>query len=253
MTFTDQIDEARRALEELTTDEAELTRLHADQVTGVQALKDGGSKDFTLLSNLEAKRSALASMLSEQRAQVTQAKNKLADLEAVSRKGEQLADLRARVASLQGRKQETDGLLIELGAFLTAHLARITAARLAWAGEQRAAAAMAQSAFGIGYLEQADQNNGRLRSEWSRAFSEIGPGAAEALTLLPTSKFSQGLQRLYSRPNARQGHAGDIAYHTASSPLIWYMDRPVSLAMAEAIEGADSALPEALKGGERVY
>jgi DNA repair exonuclease SbcCD ATPase subunit len=253
MTLPSQIDEARRALEELTTDEAELTRLQAEQLAGIQALKAGGSKDFTLLSNLEAKRAALASMLSEQRGQMAQAQSRLASLEAAKLKGEQLADLRARVASLKGRKQETDRLLIELGAFLTEQLARITAARLAWSGEQRAAVALAQSAFGVGPLEQADQNNGRLRSEWSRVFSEIGPDAAEAMTLLPTSKFSQGLQRSYSRPNARQGHAGDIAYHTASSPLIWYMDRPVSLAMAEAIEGADSALPEALKGGERVY
>ena len=90
MTLLVQINEARCALEELTTDEAELTRLQAEQLAAIQALKDGDSKDFVQLSNLEAKCSALASMLSEQRVRVTEAQSRLSALEARKLIGEQL-------------------------------------------------------------------------------------------------------------------------------------------------------------------
>ena len=249
-----KIEEARRALEELKTDEAELSRLHADQLAGIQALKDGGSKDFVLLTDLEAKRTALATLLSDQRSRVANAAGQLTALETKQRKAGQLADLRSRVAGLRARKQETDSLLIELGAFLSAHLARIIAARLTWCGELQGAVAITQDVYGLASLELADQNNGKRRAAWRQAFAEIGPGAAEALTLLPTTKFAQGLQQLYSRPNARQNGQGiDVAMYAASSPLLWYLDRPVTLTIAEAVETANLATPEHLQANERAY
>jgi len=80
MTLLSQIDEARHALEELSTDEAELARLQGDQVPSIQALKDGRSKDFPLLATLEAKGSALAMMLTEQRTRVVHARAQLVNL-----------------------------------------------------------------------------------------------------------------------------------------------------------------------------
>ncbi len=56
MTLFSQIKEARKALQELTTDEVELARLLAEQEAGIQALKGGGSKDFEALSPLEGDR-----------------------------------------------------------------------------------------------------------------------------------------------------------------------------------------------------
>ena len=81
MTLLDQIDEARRALEELTTDEAELTRLLAEQTSGIQTLKDGGSKDSVLLTSLEGRRAALATLLSDQRSHIATAAASLIALE----------------------------------------------------------------------------------------------------------------------------------------------------------------------------
>ncbi|WP_407543713.1 hypothetical protein Q0M94_28010 (plasmid) [Deinococcus radiomollis] len=81
MTLLDQIDEARRALEELTTDEAQLSRLLAEQTSGIQILKDGGSQDFAQLDSLEGKRTALATLLSDQRSHIVTAAASLIALE----------------------------------------------------------------------------------------------------------------------------------------------------------------------------
>lgn len=82
MTLNQQIEAARKALEELTADEAELSRLEAEQVAEISALKAAGSRDFATLATLEGKRAALASMLSEQRASIDAAREEVSRLEA---------------------------------------------------------------------------------------------------------------------------------------------------------------------------
>lgn len=136
MTLPSQIKEARRALEELEIDEVELTRLHADQLEGIRALKGGGSKNLALLASLEGKQTALATMLSEQRARIVDAAAALLNLEI-----EQLADLDAQ-------RPKADSLLLDLPAF--GQLARTTAARMVRSSDLRAALATARDVRTLG-------------------------------------------------------------------------------------------------------
>lgn len=90
MTLDRQLEDARQALEALTTDEAELSRLASEQAAEIDALKAAGSRDFAHLASLEGKRAALTSMLEEQRAHVAQARALLEKVEAEHRREAQL-------------------------------------------------------------------------------------------------------------------------------------------------------------------
>ncbi|UQN04976.1 hypothetical protein [Deinococcus sp. QL22] len=81
MTLTHQIKEAQQALADLLADETELSKLEQEQTAELHSLKAGGSKDFAHLATLEGKRAALASMLTEQRGHITQARTRLTELE----------------------------------------------------------------------------------------------------------------------------------------------------------------------------
>lgn len=248
MTLLRQIEDAGQALADLTTDEAELSRLESEQLAEIQNLKASGSKDFAGLAVLEGKRAALSSMLTEQRGHIERARTHLDSLTAEKTRGEALEALRARVRDLQARREETDGLLLELGAFLRSHLPRITAARLAWADELNAAQEQAVSAFGLAHLSNLSSfSMSPGRKAWEGLFEELGEGAGDALTQTPNGRHAQGLNRVYEAQVRPPAH---LAAHAAQVPLLRYLDRPVSLVIAEALSDVDAVTPAPLRGGE---
>ena len=250
MTLLDQIDEARRALEELTTDEAELSRLLAEQTAGIRGLKDAGSRDFALLANLEGKRAALATMLTEQRARIASVQTQLSALEATKLRGEHVEQLRGYVKGLQDRKQATDGLLIELRTFLGEQLAKVTASRVVWNEYREAAQEYAALVFGLHPLDHVGFNEDPTRAAWVQAFEEIGPGSETALTLMPHERPVRGMAQPYERPG-RQSHQSEVyVIQAAQQPLLRYLDRAVMLTVAEAVEEANRLASRPLSGGE---
>jgi len=245
-----QIEEARTALAELTTDEAELTRLLGEQNSSIQALKDGGSRDFAQLANLEAKRSALTTMLGEQRAHISSAQARLASLEAAKVKGEQVNQLRTRVQGLLVRRQETDRLLLELGKILADQIEKITTTRAAWAAELDDAQMETHRVFGLVHPSQSNSTTS-AKNAWSAAFAEIGEGAAETLTQSPFSKFVPGMGQLYTRPQAAAGSQNELtSIYAAMRPMRDYLDRPVTLTIAQVLEEQNYKAPYGLNGGE---
>ncbi|THF86135.1 hypothetical protein E7T09_12965 [Deinococcus sp. KSM4-11] len=249
MTLLRQIDDARQALADLTTDEAELSHLEAEQLAEIQAMKVSGSKNFAGLAVLEGKRAALASMLTEQRSHIERARVHLEGLTAQKVRGEALEALKVRVHDLQARRKETDGLLMELGAFLRSHLPRIAASRMVWAADLEAAQAQAMSAFDIPqHLAGLPSHSGSAgRTAWNALFDELGEGAADALTQTPNGRHAQGMTRVYEPLTRRPAHH---AVSVAQVPLLRYFDRPVSLVIAEALAEVDSVTPAPFRGGE---
>jgi hypothetical protein len=132
MTLTRQLKDARKALDELTADEAELTRLEAEQVAEIASLKASGSKDFAGLATLEGKRAALASMLSEQRTSIDQARALLVSLEAEAertRRLERIGEIAAQTAQVHDAVR---GGLDTLAEQLTTELLRLFALEQEW-------------------------------------------------------------------------------------------------------------------------
>lgn len=252
MTLEQQIDEARAALEELTTDEAELSRLQADQAAEIDALKAAGSRDFAGLATLEGKRAALASMLSEQRASIAQAQARISGMEAQNARAEGLNALRDRVASLRARRAKVDTLVASMADSLAAHLADITSERLAWHDELTQARDEAAALFdlyplvNISYSGDTQQSN--ARTGWAAAFDELGEGARLAFTTSAAARQIGGLMQDYQPP--KQPHPEVTSIERARRPLLSYFDRPINLTLAHVFATADDAMPELLKARE---
>lgn len=112
MTLDRQLEDARQALEALTADEAELSRLASEQAAEIDALKAAGSRDFAHLANLEGKRAALTSMLGEQRGHVAQARALLKKLEGEHRREGQLVRAGHLAERTRAAQASFDGALM---------------------------------------------------------------------------------------------------------------------------------------------
>ncbi|MFB9991524.1 hypothetical protein ACFFLM_06025 [Deinococcus oregonensis] len=250
MTLVHQIKEAQQALTDLLADEAELSKLEQGQAAELQTLKDQGSKDFAQLVILEGKRAALASMLTEQRSHIAQARAGLASLEAEQGRTAVLAELRARVSALQARRSETDGLLSELGQVVTTHLAKLTASRVAWLADLEEAQEYAVQALGLHPVAgitpySGTASNNDRHQAWHTLFEELGTGARDALTQSPVAGYTPGLNVAYDLPGIDH-----VAVGAARTPFIRFFDRPVAITLARAVKEADQAAPHSFAGGE---
>lgn len=110
----DQIKAARHALDNLTTDEVELSRLEADHRAQIDKLKASGSRDFAALAELEGKRAALASMLSEQRQAISEARAELGRLEAQSHREQLISRVGHLAAGIEADRATLDAALRQL-------------------------------------------------------------------------------------------------------------------------------------------
>lgn len=132
MTLDQQIKAARKALEELIADEAELSRLEAEQVAEISALKASGSRDFAGLATLEGKRAALASMLSEQRASIDAAREEVSRLEAQAQREVLLSQIAEQADQIKAARQDRYALTLTLRDALPGLLLPILEARRRW-------------------------------------------------------------------------------------------------------------------------
>lgn len=114
MSLTPQIEAARQALEDLTADEAELSRLEGEQAREIEALRASGARDFAGLATLEGKRAALASMLAEQQAHIARARQEVADLEAAKERRDALLGIKATGAEIRAKRTELHTRLLAL-------------------------------------------------------------------------------------------------------------------------------------------
>lgn len=255
MTLDQQIEAARAALQDLSSDEAELTRLEAEQAGELAALRAGGSRDFAGLAELEGKRAALASMLAEQRGHVAQAAAQLGSLEVQRARAAALVTLREQVAALTARRAEVDTLLLELHTFLVSHLDRVAAARTLWGEEFAAAQGYAAEVFGL--RPPAEVGRGQdVRAQaqqqgWVEAFAEIGEGARAALVSSPLSRSTPGLLEPYPSPIMAEYSEPLDLVGLVNFPLRRFLDRPVMLILAAALATADQRAPHGLRGGEQ--
>lgn len=255
MTLDQQIEVARAALQDLSSDEAELTRLEAEKVGELAALRAAGSRDFTGLAELEGKRTALASMLVEQRGHVAQAAAQLGSLEVQRARATALVTLREQVDALAARRAEVDLLLLELHTFLVSHLDRVTAARTLWGEELAAAQGYAAEVFGLLPPTQVrtgqDVHAQAQQQGWAEAFAEIGEGACAALVSSPLSHSMPGLLEPYSSPIMAEYPEPLNLVGLVNFPLRRFLDRPVMLTLAAALATADQRAPHGFRGGER--
>lgn len=159
MTLDQRIEAARAALQDLSIDEAELTRLEAEQARELGELRAAGSRDFAALATLEGKRAALASMLAEQRGHVAQARETLAGLEVQAGR-ERLLDQAGEIArGILTQRAALDAGLYVLFSEASPRLLGIIDAAQAWEA---------------------------LRQDWHRLYRELGvsprnPEEGEAL------------------------------------------------------------------------
>lgn len=127
-----QIKEARQTLEELLTDEQELVTLEAEQTAEIQALKESGSKDFAALATLEGKRSALGTMLTEQRQAISEARAELASLEAQQAAAESLERYRGLAEGMRQKRTDLHAGVTALADTLEKELLRLIGIRGEW-------------------------------------------------------------------------------------------------------------------------
>lgn len=205
MTLTKQIDEARRALDELTTDEAELARLQTDQTAGIQALKAGGSKDFALLATLEGKRAALASMLVDQTARITEARATLVSLEDRAEVEQRLHNIKEAAARIRSTR---DALHVGLNALvksLTPELERLIQLHIVWLQLRAEWVAQAQ-AMGVGVTRW----NGNLDSTIAM-FAELEARGADVEALHWTLSFQPDVYG--DLPDSLPTNTGELGYY----------------------------------------
>ncbi len=249
MNLDQRIREARSALQELTADEVELSRLEADQAAQIQALKASGSRDFAALADLEGKRNALASMIAEQRQAISQAQAELGTLEASKARGEALEDVRRTCAGLIERRETVDALLTELGDFVRGQLRKITEARLTWAADLENAQASVQATFQLprpenaaGHYGSGSRDQERARDTWVRFLEEVGDTGA-ALLASPRANYVPGMYRPYA---FRYGqHQASVSRIPSGAGF----DEPIRLALRAAeADVLAGGLPHEFKG-----
>lgn len=255
MTLDQQIEAARAALQDLSSDEAELSRLEAEKAGELATLRAGGSRDFAGLAELEGKRAALASMLAEQRGHVAQAAAQLGSLEVQRARAAALVTLREQVGTLTAHRAEVDALLLELHTFLVSHLGRVTAARVLWGQDLAAAQGYAAEVFGLRPPAQVGQGQDvqaqAQQQGWAEAFEEIGEGARASLLSSPLSRHTAGLLEPYPSP-VLAGHPAPLELvGLPGLPLRRFLDRPVMLTVAAALSTADQVAPWEFRGGEQ--
>jgi len=183
-------------------------------------------------------------MLTEQRGHIGNARFYLVAVETEQIKSGQLDQLRRKVAELLKRRDETDMLLVQLGTMLTQQITKITAARVIWLAELEEAQEEARSLFALPHLGQVAAFSSS-RAAWLDAFNEIGPRAQEALTYSPVSTFVSGLEQGYMRSQSEAGSTSAEQW-----PVSAYLDRPVTLTIAQVLEEQHRQAPHPFGGGQ---
>lgn len=249
MTLEQQIDEARAALAELTADEAELSRLQSEQAAEIDALKVAGTRDFATLATLEGKRAALSSMLSEQRASIRVAREKVDNLEGLKARADGLAALQDQVVTLTARRKRVDALMVEMVTALTGTLARISAERMVWHHELEAAREEAASLFNLKRMESIGHGGASAvedaRRGWMAAYQELGEGAELALTVAPAGSAIGSVSQAYTGPLEESDPLAVV--ETLRQPMTRLFDAPIKRAIAGALYEANLNTPAKLK------
>ena len=132
-----QIDEARAELAALAADEQELQTLATQKAEEITVLKATGSKDFAALASLEGQKTALQTMLSEQRGYVAAAQARIEALEAEQAHSLKLQKVKATATTIRRKRTELHAGITALSGLLATELPRLTALFDDWRGQRR--------------------------------------------------------------------------------------------------------------------
>lgn len=147
-----------KELQALQTDETELSRLLGEKTAELDKLKAGKSRDFASMAALEGQRAALNIMLSEQRAEIAQVRERIDGLSAQRARAAALASIGRKAAQIMTTRGELHAGLLGLVDTLTPELDRLIRLRSEW-GEVRAA-----------MIEEARDLGGVTPGQWAGVY-----------------------------------------------------------------------------------